>query len=148
MDDWLEPTPQPGACLVPLAGRLARSPPARRLPHGPAHGLLHGAARRVSLRRRHFPHIWVPQGANFYRSFFGGFLGSPTQIDYRKTVGTLTLTSLLEDLGMGRGSQNWEDLKFQFASLPELLDLIDFFRPDHMLKETFGLFLANPLDRK
>ena len=34
-------------------------------------------------------------GANFYRFFFGG--GFPTKIDYRK-VGTLILTSLLEDL--------------------------------------------------
>ena len=32
----------------------------------------------------------------FYLSFFGG--GSPTKIDYRKESGTLTLSSLLEDL--------------------------------------------------
>ena len=37
-------------------------------------------------------------GALSHRFFFG-WEGSPTKIDYRKRVGTLVLTSLLEDLG-------------------------------------------------
>ena len=36
--------------------------------------------------------------ANFYPFFFGGRFGSPSKIGYRNKVGSLILTSLLEDL--------------------------------------------------
>ena len=39
----------------------------------------------------------VPQQCPFSSFFGGGFKGSATKIDYRKKVGTLILTSLLED---------------------------------------------------
>ena len=65
----------------------------------------HGISFRFGSPLNHKQKSGVPQTKERHTNMpiahmdFSGWEGSPTEIDYRKKVGTLILTSLLEDLG-------------------------------------------------
>ena len=84
--------PTPGAVYARMMLCTVQGAPLKGLSWG-------GAANGVGLSGHRSPDLCLdPPPRCFFISNFLGWEGSPTKIDVQKKVGTLILTSLLEDL--------------------------------------------------